>query len=200
MEGEIKKENKEKTEIKQEEKGEKEKKEIKQDKKESEKEKSKGKVEENKEKKIEKEKPDIKVRVRGKDLEISPKHSFAICRFIKGKNPGLAIELLEKVISKKIAVPMKGEIPHRKNMPKGKVAGRFPIKASKKFIKLLKSLIANAAAKGINKEELVISLAKADKASKPHRATRIAFGRKRFKRTNVLLEAELKTEMGAKKK
>ncbi|MCX8194193.1 MAG: 50S ribosomal protein L22 [Candidatus Pacearchaeota archaeon] len=137
--------------------------------------------------------------VRGLDLPVSTKHAIAVCRFIKGKNPYEAIALLEKVIKKKIAVPMKGEIPHRKNMPKGKVAGRYPSKASKEFVKLIKNLIANASTKGINAEDIVISVAKADKASRPYRPTRIAYGRKRFKRSHVLLEATLKEKFKEKK-
>ena len=73
----------------------------------------------------------------GKDFPISTKHSVAICSFIRGKEPKEAIDDLEKVTRKKIAVPMKGEIPHRRNMPKGKPSGRYPVKASKQFIKKL---------------------------------------------------------------
>jgi len=139
--------------------------------------------------------------VRGLDLAISTKHAIAICDFIRGKEPKEAIMLLEKVIKKEIAVPMKGEIPHRRRgqRVKGKVAGRFPTKASRVFIKLLKNLIANANVKGLDTESLIISLAKADKASRPHRAARIAFGRKRFKRSHVLIEAKTKSFGGKKK-
>ncbi|MCL6500927.1 MAG: 50S ribosomal protein L22 [Candidatus Pacearchaeota archaeon] len=131
---------------------------------------------------------------RGKDLPVSTKQSIAICSFIKVKNPQKALHLLEQVIMKKTAVPMKGEIPHRHNMPKGKVAGRYPVKASKEFIKLLKNLIANASVKGMAIDKLIINKAIANKASRPFRGTRIGFGRKYFKRTHVALEA---TEMGA---
>ena len=127
--------------------------------------------------------------VRGLDMEISTKHSVAICNFIRGKNPSRAIEMLEKVSRKEIAVPMKGEIPHKHNMPKGKMSGRYPVKASKQFIKLLKSLISNANTNGLDTEKLIITIAKANKAARPHRATRMAFGRKRFKRSHVFLES-----------
>ncbi len=131
----------------------------------------------------------------GKDLPISTKQAVAICSFIKGKNPSKAMDLLDKVIKKRIAVPMKGEIPHKRGMPKGKPSGRYPVKASKYFIKLLKNLIANAATKGLDPESLIITKAMANKASRPYRGTRIAFGRKRFKRTHVSLETiEIKKE------
>lgn len=136
--------------------------------------------------------------VRGLNMEMSVKHAVAICNFIRGKYPLRAIEMLEKVSRKEIAVPMKGEIPHRSNMPKGKMSGRYPVKASKQFIKLLKSLISNANINGLDAEKLIITIAKADKAARPHRATRMAFGRKRFKRAHVFLEA--RESKGEKKK
>ncbi len=153
-----------------------------------------------KEKKQEKKKVKIAKAV-GKNLPISTKHSIAICIFIKGKNPQKALEILEKVIRAKVAVPMKGEIPHRKNMPKGKPSGRYPIKASKYFIKLLKNLIANATTKGLDADSLIISKAIANKASRPYRGTRIAYGGKHFKRTHVNLETiEIKKETKKEKK
>lgn len=132
--------------------------------------------------------------VRGLDLPISFKYARDICIFIKNKSPQHAIKLLESVARKEIAVPMRGEIAHKKNMPKGKPSGRYPVNASKVFIKLLKSLIANAGGKGMDTENLIIKIAKADRAPRPHRATRMAFGRKQFKRAHVLLETQERAE------
>ena len=114
----------------------------------------------------------------GDDLPISTKHAIAICNFIKGKKPEQAMAELEQVIKMKKIIPMKGEIPHRKGM----MSGRYPVNASKVFINLLKSLIGNSNINGL--EEPVIVIARADRASRPHRR----FGSMRFKRTNVLLE------------
>jgi len=135
-------------------------------------------VKEKKEKKIGKKE---EAKARGKDLNISTKHSVAICRFIKNKRIEKAIFDLEQVIKKKKAIPMKGEIPHRKG--KGMERGRYPVKACKVFIKLLKDLAANSIVNGL--EEPYIYIAKADKASRPYRR----FGSRRFKRTHVLLVA-----------
>jgi len=136
----------------------------------------------------------------GKDFSISTKHAIAICSFIKGMNPKDALDILEKVRKKKIAVPMKGEIPHRRNMPKGKPSGRYPVKASRYFIKLLKNLIANATTNGLDADLLIITKAMANKASRPYRASRIAYGGKRFKRTHINLETtEIKREKLKKK-
>ena len=118
--------------------------------------------------------------VKGMDLGISTKHSMAICRFIKGKKIRDSISYLESVVKLKKAMPMKGEIPHRKGM----MSGRYPVNASKVFIKLLKSLDANAKSFEIFDPKIVS--AKADKASSPHRR----FGSRRFKRTHVVLIAK----------
>ncbi|MFH1500701.1 MAG: uL22 family ribosomal protein [archaeon] len=116
---------------------------------------------------------------RGRDLKISTKHSIAICRFIKNKSPDQAIENLKKVVNKKLAVPMKGEIPHRKGIERG----RYPLRASQAFIKLISALSANSTVNGL--ESPTIKVATANQASKPSKR----FGSMKFKRTHILLIA-----------
>ena len=106
---------------------------------------------------------------------ISTKHSMAVCKFIKGKKIEEAISDLKKVSMLKKAVPMKGEIPHRKGM----MSGRYPKKTAEHFIKILKGLSANANVNGL--ENPVISEAIANLASRPYSK----FGRVRKKRTHV---------------
>ncbi len=150
------------------------------------------KTEEKKEDK--KEKPEIKkpaekpkktkAVVNGVDIPISTKHSMAICRFIKRKKISQAISDLEQVAKIRKPIPMKGEIPHRK----GKMmSGRFPQKAAKQFIILLKSLSSNAIYFGI--EEPIITEAFANIGARP-------FGRKgiRRKRTHIRIVAENRTK------
>ncbi|MEM4270507.1 MAG: uL22 family ribosomal protein [Candidatus Pacearchaeota archaeon] len=138
------------------------------------------KKEENKENEKGKEREKIKEAiVNGKDLSASKKHCMAICDYIRGKRISDAIKELEQVIKLKRVIPMKGEIPHRKNIG----PGRYPVNASKIMIKMLKSLEGNA--RVLNIENPIIKIAKADKASRPYRR----FGSRRFKRTNVLLVA-----------
>lgn len=126
------------------------------------------------------------------NLPISTKHSIAICRFIKGKKIEIAISDLEKVMEKKKAIPMRGEIPHRK----GKImSGRYPKKAVSHFIKLLKSLLANVNFN--NLENAVIKEAISNTASMPYGK----FGRVRKKRTNVrLIGMEIKVKDREKNK
>lgn len=121
--------------------------------------------------------------VRGKDSPISTKHAIAICRFIKNKTANKAISMLQEVVSFKKAVPMTGELPHRKGM----CSGRYPINASRQFIKLLKNLNANASNLGVDPSQLIIN-------AKANLASRKRFSRKaqHFKRTDVFIELKQK--------
>ena len=138
--------------------------------------------------KTENKKPVVKERqkkteavVNGNSLPLSTKYSAAICKFIKGKKIDNAIIDLEAVAKLKKPVPMSGEIPHRKG--KGIMSGRFPQKAAKNFIVLLKSLKANASYNGI--ENPVIVEAYANIGSRPFGR----FGAVRKKRTHVKISA-----------
>ncbi len=128
----------------------------------------------------------------GKDLKISTKHSIAICDYIRRKNIEKAIDMLSEILTYKKAVPMKGELPHRK----GKImSGRYPIKAVTEFIKLLKSLKANAIVNELELEKYVL-YCKADVAARPYRR----FGKGRFKRTNVIIKLILSVKKKARAK
>ena len=119
------------------------------------------------EQKKETKKPEIKTKkelakVAGKDIPLSTKTSGAICRFIKFKNPEEAIKQLERVQIKKLAIPFRGEIPHRKGFRGGYARGRYPVKAAGYFIKLLKNLISNAKSNNMDTAIIRITIAKAD--------------------------------------
>ena len=122
-------------------------------------------------------------------LPISTKHSTFVCKFIKGKKIEDAIKDLEKVVILKKAVPMKGEIPHRKGM----MSGRYPKKTAEHFIKLLKGLSANANVNGL--ENPIISEAIANLASRPYSK----FGRVRRKRTHIKIVVKEKIVKEVKK-
>lgn len=120
------------------------------------------------------------VKVSGRDVTSSTKVAVAICKFIKNKELAKAIEDLEQVTLLKKAVPMKGEIPHRK----GKMmSGRFPERAAREFIMLVKSLQSNANNHDI--EEPVIVEAIANIAQRPFAKG----GRARKKRSHITLVA-----------
>ena len=148
------------------------------------------KVEEKKEqtvsKPVVKEKPKkTKAVVNGIGVPISTKQSMAISRFIKRKKIEDAIKDLEQVARLRRAVPMKGEIPHRKG---DIMSGRFPQKAAKEFIILLKSLAANSVYNGL--ENPIITQSVPNIGARP-------FGRGgvRRKRTNITIIAEDKKQI-----
>jgi large subunit ribosomal protein L22 len=122
--------------------------------------------------------------VKGNNVGISTKQSVEICRFLKNKKIEQAINELEEVVKMKRAVPMRGEFPHRKGISGG---GRYPVKAAAIFIKLLRSLEANANAKNLDTANLII-MAKADKASRPQKSGK--FSGRRFKRTHITIIAK----------
>ncbi len=130
-------------------------------------------------KKIKKE----EVVVNAKNLHISTKKSAAICKFLKGKKIETAIEQLEEVLKLKRAIPMKGEIPHKK----GRImSGRYPQNAVKEFLVLLKSLQGNANNHDV--EEPVIVEAIANIGERPLGR----FGRWKRKRTHIRIVAREK--------
>jgi large subunit ribosomal protein L22 len=127
-----------------------------------------------------------KVVVNGVNVPISTKHSSAICYFIKRKKIQDAIKDLEQVAKIKQAVPMIGEVPHRKG---NIMSGRFPEKAAKEFIILLKSLSSNATYHGL--ENPTITQAFANLGERP-----FGKGGVRKKRTHIVITAE---NVGGKK-
>jgi len=147
-------------------------------------------VETKKEVKQEKKTPKDKAIVHGYSMTISSKHSYCICKMIKGKSIDAAIQMLEEVLIKKRAVPMNGmEIPHRHGM----MSGRYPKNASKEFILLLKQLKANANVNEVNQP--VITLAVANRGNRHYKR-----GGVRSKSTHILMEVMDKTKLNIKNK
>ncbi len=121
-------------------------------------------------------------RANGVALPISLKFSVEICRFLKDKKINDAKEILTKVIKKKIALPFKtynADLCHKKNIG----PGRYPMKASGEFIKLIESVEANAQFKGLNTSNLVIAHICANQVAKALHQGR--HSRRKFKRTNL---------------
>jgi ribosomal protein L22 len=129
--------------------------------------------------------------VNAQSLPISTKQAMAICKFIRGKKIPPMITYLEDVVAMRKAVPMKGEVPHKKG---NIMSGKYPVKAAGIFIKLLKNLTANANVAGINNP--TISEAIANIASRPYGK----FGAVRKKRTHVKLVARNKKIKAKKEK
>lgn len=123
--------------------------------------------------------PDKTVKCSGRELRISPKAAAEVCRAIKGMKLDEAKRFLEEVIKMKRPVPFKRykkEVPHRR-MDEKWYAGRYPVKAAKKILKLLEELEANAEYKGMDVENLIIIHAASQRGRKIKKYIPRAFGR-----------------------
>lgn len=92
-----------------------------------------------------------------REARISPKDSAEIAREIRGMPISQAKELLRKVIGKEKAIPYRRhykKVPHRKG--KGWKSGKYPVKASRKFLELIESAEQNAKYQGLDPNKLVI--------------------------------------------
>lgn len=115
-------------------------------------------------------------------MPISTKHAIEIGSFIRGKAATKAKALLNGVIAKKVAVPMKKfnmDTGHKTGMS----SGSFPEKAAKNVLMLLESAEMNAQNKGLNTESLYIKVYKANKGVTQWRAGRQR--RRQAKRSHV---------------
>ena len=123
----------------------------------------------------------------GYSLRISPKHSIAICKVIRGKSPDNAVKRLEAVITGKRAIPMAGlEVAHQKG--KGLAGAKFPKNACVAIIEIIKQAKANSIVNGIASP--FISIAKSNRASAPFRK-----GGRRSKRTHIYIEVKDKSKL-----
>ncbi len=97
-------------------------------------------------------------RAMGMELHISPKAAREICRTLRGMRVKNAQAFLEDVVAMKKAVPFKRyrrNVAHRHGLV-GADAGRYPQKAAKAVLVVLKNAVANAEYKGLEPEGLKI--------------------------------------------
>src|SRR3989344_5516355 len=126
-------------------------------------------------------------RVVGSNLPISTKHSVEIASFIRGREVNKAIKLLEQVIAMKVAVPFKRYMHNVGHKPGHVGPGRYPEKASRAVVALLKSLIANAQQHGMDTASLYVHAVMANQAARSYRGGRQR--RRKAKRTNMQIFA-----------
>ncbi|MCD6324174.1 MAG: 50S ribosomal protein L22 [Desulfurococcales archaeon] len=131
------------------------------------------------------------------DSPISPKEAYEIFKVIRGMKLKDAEKLLEDVIKLRRPIPYvryKLGIAHRKGLsnmfPRWKSPiGRYPVKAAKEILKLLKNVENNADNKNLDVERLIIIHAAAHKGRYLKRWMPRAFGRATPKvRTSVNME------------
>jgi len=115
----------------------------------------------------------------GREVRVSHKHAREVCNTVKGMMLTQAKEYLRDVMDKKKAIPFKRynkKAGHRRGLVKA-FAGRYPINASARVLKVLKSAEANAENKGLNVDDLCIIHAAAYPGMKIKRYTPRAHGR-----------------------
>ncbi len=119
------------------------------------------------------------------DVPISLKESYEIFKIIRGMRLKDAEKLLEEVISLNTPIPYVRynlKIAHKRGLP-GRFprwktpVGRYPVKAAKAILKLLKNVENNAEQKQLDVERLVIIHAAAHKGRYIKRRVPRAFGR-----------------------
>ncbi len=131
---------------------------------------------------------------KAQNIPVSTKHSVEISRHLRYKKTAFAKSFLEGVIRLKKAVPyyrFDQDLGHKAGMS----AGRFPQKAAKEFLRLIKSVEANAQSKGLNSSALKITKILANKASIP-----LTGGRHRRGTKRTHLEIEVREISGKKEK
>ncbi len=121
-----------------------------------------------------------------KNISVSTKHSVELSRFLRYRSVLFTKKFLEEVIAMKKAVPFRWfhrDVGHKKGM----AAGRYPVKAAKEFLRLVKSVEANAHTQGLDTSSLKITKLIANKASIP-----LTGGRFRGKTKRTHLEIEVR--------
>lgn len=132
------------------------------------------------------------VRARLKEKDISHKHAREVALAIRNMYLNEAREFLENVVALKQPVAYrryKNEVGHKSNL-QGFPAGRFPIKTSKEFLRLLDNLEANAEYKGMDLDRLKLIHVSAYPGVKIRRFTPRAYGRNSAK-YNTLVHVEV---------
>lgn len=138
--------------------------------------------------------PTKHVRSSIREKDISHKHAREISRRISGMRLEKARDYLQRVANMESAVPMKRfkkQVGHKSDP--GLMAGRYPQKSAKEFLKLLDNLESNAEFKGMDMDRLKIINVTSHKGVLIKRFTPRAMGRaspKNNVRTHVELVAQ----------
>ena len=100
--------------------------------------------------------PDTSAKAIGKEMPISPKFTREICGMVRGMKVNKAIDTLEGVIALETPVPLK-RYNKRVSHKQGVGPGRYPKKAAKAVLGVVKSAVANAEYKGLSTDDMIIA-------------------------------------------
>ena len=102
---------------------------------------------------------DTIAKAKGNELNMSPKHSIEIATFIRHQRVNDAITYLNDVIGLKKAIPFRRfnrNVAHKRGLPGNWDAGRYPVKASRAYIRVLESVKKNVEYIGLDADNLEI--------------------------------------------
>jgi len=119
------------------------------------------------------------VKASGREIRVSHKAAREICKAIKGMMLTQAKQYLRDVMAKKKAVPYKRfrkKLGHRHGLEKA-FAGRYPVKAAAKILKVLEGAEANAENKGLDTDRMRVIHAASSQGMKVKRYLPRAQGR-----------------------
>ena len=111
-------------------------------------------------------KGDTVAKAKANELNMSPKQSIEIATFIRHQRVNDAIAYLNEVVKLKKAIPFRRfnrNVAHKRGLPGNWDAGRYPVKASKAYIRILESAKKNAEYLGLDTENLEIIHASANR-------------------------------------
>ena len=121
------------------------------------------------------------VKARGKDLRVHYKNTWETAKMLKGKSIKESIRYLNDVLEHKRCVPIVRYNSHVSRTGSasqfGVTQGRWPQKSVKIVMNILKNLEANAQAKQLEVDKLVIRHVQVNRAQRGRRRTYRAHGR-----------------------
>ena len=121
------------------------------------------------------------VKARGKDLRVHFKNTWEVAKMLKGKGIKQSIKYLNDVLEHKRCVPITRFNSHVARTGSaiqfGVTQGRWPEKSVKVVLNILKNLEANAKAKQLEEDKLVIGHVQVNRAQRGRRRTYRAHGR-----------------------
>jgi large subunit ribosomal protein L22 len=97
-------------------------------------------------------------RSQGHELHVSPRHCVEICRELRGRSLVEAKSHLEAITKMKTPVPFKRHssgVGHRAGM-RGWDAGRYPQKAAREILTVVRNAEANAEYQGLDTERMLV--------------------------------------------
>lgn len=100
--------------------------------------------------------PDTTARARATEQPVSPKFAREVAGLVRGMKVETAVATLEQVIAKETPVPLK-RYNKRVSHKRGVGPGRYPVKASKAILTVIKSASSNADYKGLTSSNMAIS-------------------------------------------